>query len=121
MDSGIDGSHGDFADRLGKGYSVYGADDPYDDCVGHGTHVAGTAAGAPKVASPPRPPFTRHGDGLRRLFRSGRETDGMGMGTPPCEEARTNRAGGASSSTPLELIGDRSVDQGRHSVRGCGG
>ena len=45
IDSGIRGTHSEFAGRLGDGFDVTGAGQPYQDCNGHGTHVAGTAAG----------------------------------------------------------------------------
>ena len=49
VDSGVLGTHPEFKGRLGDGYSAVTATDSQDpnaDCSGHGTHVAGTAAGA---------------------------------------------------------------------------
>ncbi|MFN8650826.1 MAG: S8 family serine peptidase [Gemmatimonadales bacterium] len=44
FDTGIHGVHQEFGGRVGAGWSGYGGTS--DDCHGHGTHVAGTAAGA---------------------------------------------------------------------------
>ncbi len=43
VDSGIDGTHPDLRDRLVDGWSAVGGS-PLVDGLGHGTHVAGTAA-----------------------------------------------------------------------------
>lgn len=45
VDTGVRSTHQDLAGRVGSGYSAFG-DNSSEDCNGHGTHVAGTAAGS---------------------------------------------------------------------------
>lgn len=45
VDTGVYRNHSQFGDRVQRGYDATGSGST-DDCVGHGTHVAGTAAGA---------------------------------------------------------------------------
>lgn len=45
LDSGIRFSHQEFLGRARSGYDFVDDDDLADDCDGHGSHVAGTAAG----------------------------------------------------------------------------
>lgn len=45
IDTGIRADHTDFAGRLKPGYSSIADGNGTNDCAGHGTHVAGTAAG----------------------------------------------------------------------------
>lgn len=44
VDTGVLGTHSQFAGRIRQGFDALGGDT--NDCHGHGTHVAGTAAGA---------------------------------------------------------------------------
>ena len=46
IDTGVLGSHTEFAGRMGNGFDAVTAGGAATDCNGHGTHVAGTAAGA---------------------------------------------------------------------------
>jgi subtilisin family serine protease len=45
VDTGVLGSHTEFTGRMGNGYDAVTAGGSATDCNGHGTHVAGTAAG----------------------------------------------------------------------------
>mmetsp|Transcript_20635 Transcript_20635/g.55694 ORF Transcript_20635/g.55694 Transcript_20635/m.55694 type:complete len:810 (-) Transcript_20635:214-2643(-) len=45
IDTGIYLAHEEFEGRIGNGYDFFDNDDEADDCDGHGTHVASTAAG----------------------------------------------------------------------------
>ncbi|MFC6853337.1 S8 family peptidase [Aquipuribacter hungaricus] len=46
VDSGVDAGHAEFGGRVRSGFTVVTDGAGTDDCNGHGTHVAGTAAGA---------------------------------------------------------------------------
>jgi subtilisin family serine protease len=45
LDSGINANHADFSGRIAAGRDFVDGDTTPQDCHGHGTHVAGTAAG----------------------------------------------------------------------------
>ncbi len=46
IDSGIRKTHQQFAGRVGNGYDFLERDSDPQDCIGHGTHVAGTVGGS---------------------------------------------------------------------------
>jgi subtilisin family serine protease len=46
IDSGIRSTHTEFTNRIGVGYNGVNDTNGTNDCVGHGTHVAGTIAGS---------------------------------------------------------------------------
>lgn len=45
VDSGIRATHVEFSGRMGNGFDAVDNDSNPDDCLGHGTHVAGTVGG----------------------------------------------------------------------------
>ncbi|MVA74756.1 S8 family serine peptidase [Auraticoccus sp. F435] len=68
VDTGINDSHDQFSGRVLDGYDYFDYDETPQDCNGHGTHVAGTAAGRTLGAAPgawilPLRVFDCRGDG----------------------------------------------------------
>ncbi|MHA7834796.1 MAG: S8 family peptidase [Algiphilus sp.] len=52
VDTGLNASHVDFLNRVRDGQNIRNPDAPPNDCNGHGTHVAGTAAGTQHGVAP---------------------------------------------------------------------
>lgn len=46
VDTGVNTTHQEFTGRITPGYSAIGSSSDYEDCSGHGTHVAALAAGS---------------------------------------------------------------------------
>jgi subtilisin family serine protease len=46
IDTGVLGSHGDFGGRVVNGFDALSTGNGWNDCNGHGTHVAGTVGGS---------------------------------------------------------------------------
>jgi subtilisin family serine protease len=52
IDSGINATHSEFAGRIGPGYAGVADGRGTGDCIGHGSHVAGTIGGATAGVAP---------------------------------------------------------------------
>ena len=72
LDTGIQSNHTEFEGRMGEGYDFVSDDDEPEDCDGHGTHCAGSAAGATFGSAPGA---TLHGVRVLDCFGSGSYAD----------------------------------------------
>ncbi|GGS20229.1 S8 family peptidase [Actinokineospora fastidiosa] len=69
LDTGINAGHSDFTGRIAAGYDFVDGDSNPSDCQGHGTHVAGSAAG------------TRYGVAKKATIHAVRVLDCQGSGS----------------------------------------
>ena len=103
VDTGIDAAHVEFGARVAPGFTAFSDGRGFDDCNGHGTHVAGIVAGstygvAPSAALVPVRVLDCHGSGSVSSVLAGLDW----ILTQPQRPAVVNMSLGGTVSTAVD-------------------
>lgn len=122
VDSGVYRNHNQFGDRVRRGYDATG-EGSTDDCVGHGTHVAGTAAGntfgvAKRAKIIPVRVLDCSGSGTKSMLIAGLEW--LIRDHQRSEPAVANLSLGGPASRVVDRVVNRVLDDGVTVVAAAG-
>lgn len=121
IDTGINAAHVEFQGRVGDGYDFVSDDDDPDDCDGHGTHCAGSAAGTTVGVAPSA---TVHGVRVLGCDGSGSFSDVLaGLGWVADHAAAkkvVSMSLGSSFSEQINILVGAYVADGLHVVVAAG-